>query len=567
MPDDISTSQSGADTLLIPDSSTPRYVGPPPAPIDPSTHVDYTGNVSNMDFIDYNQPPESISPPEYTYTEAAWAGITMTSWGIMLLDADRPAFEANPHDNIPELISDMQGEGGYAFEPEDVEFLSEANSAADLYYRQWQLEDKKERMKAASAHPLAMMGGAIVDYDVILGGGIASKARAVGLGVTASRVAAGVGVGAATYGSFKVAEGRTPFTTEDMVLMTLLSTGSGMISKVPGAPMPKPQHYNRAANLAMDTESEMITAGARGVDAPVAHVPTDVPHAPVVGATNELTAPAVVSQETLSLKPRQAAQTAPVAPVTAQTASHAPVVPVVTKPATTAQLNVKATTGLQDVGDMAKYTTTSAALDNIISTGTELQQTFASKLKSMMNDTESRPMFRGDSIQRSYYTGSTQTVHMRGSAGTDIELHEIAHSLTQARIQYGLGKPDTPLGKIVGELDKLREHVIANASVGQNKSHEYFLKNNHEFISGVFEGRPEYIRMLSEMPSMTGKPNLLADIVEVIKRTLGVTGKEQSALTDLLNITDEMLKKPIKVRSENIMTGRTITTELGVPNG
>jgi len=295
MPDEISiASPSGeAPSFVIPNSSTPRYVGPPDAPIDIGSN---TGLLPGPEFTDLKSAPQATSPPQYSKAEGLFAGLTTTAWGIMLLANDTPTFEFQPGDNIQQAIKDMQGEAGYQFKEVDVAYLSRAVNLGDLSYRKWQLEQKQERNNAMAQNIGAGIVGAVVDYDIVLGGVAMSGARALGAGTKAARASGGVAVAGSTYGSYKAAEWRTPYTTEEMVLHTLISGAAGMMGKLPDAPRPSAAQFNPQSSNRFDLEDEFITASQVDVQMPVA-----APAPPIVVAEP---APLVINRGADSVAPK-----------------------------------------------------------------------------------------------------------------------------------------------------------------------------------------------------------------------------------------------------------------------
>jgi len=283
-------------TSLVPDSNTPLYVGPPPDSVPVAAGIpSQTGLLPRFD--NEANPPEAhaISAPRYAIGESVFAGMASTAWGIMLLDHDLPTFAANPSDNIMERIGNMQGEGGYMFDEADVDFLATSGSYAELEMKHWQLQEKAKRLQAAAQHKLAFLGGAVADYDLVLGGGITKGATMIGMGAKLSRVTAASGVALATYGSYKSVEGKTPFSNEDMLLHTMLSSAGGAMSRIPKMGQPKVYPVTRTpvTRAALGTDDEMITATRQPVAAAPAAAPPVVPIVPVVGKAGTPVVPVV----------------------------------------------------------------------------------------------------------------------------------------------------------------------------------------------------------------------------------------------------------------------------------
>lgn len=121
-------------------------------------------------------------------------------------------------------------------------------------------------------------------------------------------------------------------------------------------------------------------------------------------------------------------------------------------------------------------------------------------------------------------------------------LHEVAHSSTVAKINYGKANPDTPHGKLVSELENLRQEA-QKAYKGSDKEAKYFLSNTDEFVAGLYSGKSEFTDFLASVKAEGG--NLLNKVVEVIRGLLGVPKEETNALLKAIGLTDDLIDTPL----------------------
>ena len=140
------------------------------------------------------------------------------------------------------------------------------------------------------------------------------------------------------------------------------------------------------------------------------------------------------------------------------------------------------------------------------------------------------------------YSLANHSIRVGSKADDFVVLHEAAHAATAYKLEYGLSNPNSAHGKIVKELEALREEAAA-AFDKNDRLAKHYLGNVHEFVAGLFSGKSEFINLLASMKK-EGQ-SILGRLFNGVRRLLGLDVSESSALARAMNLTDRLLDEPL----------------------
>jgi hypothetical protein len=135
-----------------------------------------------------------------------------------------------------------------------------------------------------------------------------------------------------------------------------------------------------------------------------------------------------------------------------------------------------------------------------------------------------------------FYTSADHSIYLHPMVDDAFTtLHEAVHSLTTAKLEYGMANPGTAHGQIVQQLELLRDQVLdaiqkhpAKESFEQFRSN-YFSGDVHEFVAGLFSGDTHFAQALAKLPAQ-GARNALSKVVDTVRKLLGIAPTQQTAL-------------------------------------
>lgn len=133
--------------------------------------------------------------------------------------------------------------------------------------------------------------------------------------------------------------------------------------------------------------------------------------------------------------------------------------------------------------------------------------------------------------------------------GETLRLHEIAHSVTVQKIDYGRANPNTIHGSLTAQLEAALAEAQAAAKKEGIKDHyaNYYLSNLYEFTAGLYSGNSEFIKLLSRTKTSGGE-SILSKVVDVVRKILGMDPKETNLLTKSLGLTDQLIDQRLDVK-------------------
>jgi hypothetical protein len=174
-----------------------------------------------------------------------------------------------------------------------------------------------------------------------------------------------------------------------------------------------------------------------------------------------------------------------------------------------------------------------------------LMANFAKRMDALMG--EDVPMGTVAGLKNSEYSVSGRTIGMRADATNWERMHEIAHALTADRLRFGRTNPNTTIGGLAKQIDDLRA-VVVQATKGKDPGPygKYFLKNTDEFMAGLYSGDKQFYEFLKAIPTPRGS-TVLNTLVQTVRKMLGISAKDENALTKALGLTDDLMAQPLKV--------------------
>jgi hypothetical protein len=132
-----------------------------------------------------------------------------------------------------------------------------------------------------------------------------------------------------------------------------------------------------------------------------------------------------------------------------------------------------------------------------------------------------------------------------------VQLHEIAHAVTANKITFGRKNPNTAHGKLTADLTSVYNEVkaLARKETFKDSKSKYYLKNIDEFIAGIYSGKSEFIDFLARSQVRSGS-SALSQIVDIVRKILGMEPTEINALTKALGTIDKLIDEPLKVNQQ-----------------
>lgn len=171
---------------------------------------------------------------------------------------------------------------------------------------------------------------------------------------------------------------------------------------------------------------------------------------------------------------------------------------------------------------------------------------FAARLGSLLGDDVPMGVVAG--LKRSNYNLSSRVISMREGADDWVRMHEITHAMTADRLRYGRAAPDSAIGGLTRQIEELHQTAKA-AAKGKplSKDASYFLNNADEFMAGLYSGDKSFYEFLKSVPVETG--NVLNQLVDTVRKLLGIPAAEVNGLTKALGLTDELMQQPLTVKT------------------
>lgn len=190
---------------------------------------------------------------------------------------------------------------------------------------------------------------------------------------------------------------------------------------------------------------------------------------------------------------------------------------------------------------MASPTGIRSELNRIAAMGDYLAAALADRLRGAIRDDVAFTRTEKNA-NAGTYSLANHSIRVDKHADDFVVLHEAAHAATAYKLEYGLSNPKSAHGKIVKELEALREEAAA-AFDKNDRMAKHYLGNVHEFVAGLFSGKSEFINLLAGMKK-EGR-SILGRLFNGVRRLLGLDVSESSALARAMNLTDRLLDEPL----------------------
>lgn len=259
----------------------------------------------------------------------------------------------------------------------------------------------------------------------------------------------------------------------------------------------------------------------------------------------------------------------------------------------------EAKVGKADTG-FNKLTNGSQAIAQVIKTGNLFQRFVAQRIRNFVVGVKFVVVEKGDGTPANilkelegarglfvYTPGQKErTVYVRGSSFGDQQginnvtvLHELLHAATASRIEAGLlkGFRNASLQKFMREMDAIMKRaeqeykelafldmvdenvldIVGKTYDPKTDSYDIF-KNPHEFLAYGMSS-PEFQKFLMRVKGVRKEPTLFSTFVNSIRDLFGIKQGEATAFSDLVDITDKMLR----TRLTAVDTGRTSLQQKG----
>lgn len=489
---------------------TPREPGTPgaaPAPYTPPAQVPIAPAVTKglAQSFGQGQATLSFNQNQPTATVLESVGASMTQWlPVHLYEyATAPTFEPAPDFNPASMLKQV----GYQMDSTQEKFMLTSRSPEEFQYRKDQMDEWRTAYQAMGDHSLVSFAVGALDPGYlaidVASLGAARLARLAGAAAGAQKVVAGASAFVGTYAAGKAEQQVTPL-SETMVFVNALANGAatGMLHNgkalVPRDPEFPAQNLERIvddirARDEVKVEQRAIHDEVQFRDTTASVPEGEVPLRTIAGRATE---PGAQSGR--------------------------------------------------------------AVLRELANDADPLVATLARRVGELLVDdvaikTVPKEKLVGGS--RAYYDPNNHTVYISKDSKPGTKLHEITHALTSHKIEFGLANPASAHGKIVQEMEALRVQAKAMMPDVGGKG-QYYLRDVHEFISGVFSGKSEFTDALAKIPVSAGaQRSVLGSVVDAIRRVLGMAPSEVNGLTHAIGLTEALAKERLNVtmhRGQNV---------------
>ena len=183
---------------------------------------------------------------------------------------------------------------------------------------------------------------------------------------------------------------------------------------------------------------------------------------------------------------------------------------------------------------------------HIVGKGTELYNKLRPNAKGAMG-------FENKDLTKPYII--LKNITADESAGTNFRtvLHELTHMATRVAVSIGKQNNDPHVNRLNDILKVVRDEVTARESRGENLSE--FAKRAIDKKNNAFENVDELIAWTAASPDMqklmesiklNNKKSLWSEFVTTIRSLLGIPASAETALSEILSSTEQLLNKNVK---------------------
>lgn len=133
-----------------------------------------------------------------------------------------------------------------------------------------------------------------------------------------------------------------------------------------------------------------------------------------------------------------------------------------------------------------------------------------------------------------------------------IVVHEVAHAATVYKLESAVHAPGSTIAKVANDITQLREQLKSAWSKNDKQDDlvDYYLKNDKEFVAGLYSGRSTFTDFL-KATKVNEQASAWNAFVDILRRLLNIQDSEMDAFTKAMNLSEELISIPTKT---NIFT-------------
>jgi hypothetical protein len=169
-------------------------------------------------------------------------------------------------------------------------------------------------------------------------------------------------------------------------------------------------------------------------------------------------------------------------------------------------------------------------------------------------DEKNMSLVSGGRADRAHYAPGKHAVFLTEDEAVNprhrwIVTHEMAHAASSFKLEAAVNLPNTEVGRIAKEIGALRKELgqVWERSGKKDKSIEYFLSNDYEFLAGLYSGRNTFTDFLKATKVADNK-TAWNGFVDLMRRLLGIPDNEMEAFTKALNLSEQLLSTPLNTK-------------------
>lgn len=432
-------------------------------------------------------------------------------------------------------VSTALGDSVSNYTSDELEFLADARSRAELAQRQSQVQTTRENYDAMGQNMLTTVAASMLDVDMVIGGGVGALSKVA----RATRLAVGLTANAAVLGAASQGGTITPLDVIGTSVGVALSAIPGVRKVARAAEQETVQTERAAATTAEGTADSVVPPANRTAAA------VDVPTQEVKATTVPDPDYPNIKLDTYSNKPHIEV---------GRTVSDAPEIVTDIRNAVNAVLTIG-----DDLPEGVR------ALGRALSSSLEADDTIPVVFRKTAKDVSGTPTERSfnalgtDGSQRVNVLGAEPgadlSSHIRNMSTYDktIVLHEAAHAKTQRTLQSIRNGTLTegPAFDAAQRISEIRQYVSNTIGEAADKPKNYQVKyglgNDDEFIAQLFNS-PEFRDTLSgiKMPGTQG--SVFSDLVKRVVSLFTKGAPTGSAFDETLKAFEGLLQQPAATR-------------------
>lgn len=473
-----------------------------------------------------------------------------------------PDFDAKPYVNsVPFVMSD-----------DEQRFMAQSRSPDEFSYRLQATQDQRKLYEQMGDHSLisTLVGFADPGYLALdlasLGVGGAAMQLA-GAGSRAARIGAGIATATTTFGLGEVQAQVVPMSDSEIILPALMSGAAGAMFYRPkkGLVPHDPEYPTGDLTKAVQDVSGNTMGMERRIEAEAGDVARSKPtvaQATEVTAAGEKSTAKVIDDAAVAADTK-AAQVRPTEPA-APTLEDIPSFSTKERGPTADELFRNHNVTPEDTANAVDSHTFLGNFENDPHFGPVIR-TLRDSAGEIMQQLKVVKANIQDSVSEAFYYRGNHTVYVPRTgpyATAKVALHEVVHGLTVHKLEYGLANPASAHGRLVRDLEQLRENAKSQYArtrgeytPAEQKYIAYFVKNPEEFVAGLFAGEKGGLPKLLTKTAGMEKKNALGKMVDTVRKMLGLAPSHSSALTEAIGLTDNLINTPLAVTSKEIKSG------------